>query len=713
MKEIKTKPLVKIADTILTKAPKAALHKANETVKNAAEQKTAKLLSTNSQDHSAAANSADSMVEGGHVVAEKTAHVAVFTVKTTVNIGSKIADAKATSKKIKDITVETHNLSADAYVPDKGANPMSIKTREIQIENVKSREQPIIKTASQEIKTREVSALSAQGSDDSSPSPKLKNATLRPASEPLLSSGNTREVQPQSTIKSREQPIIKTVPQQTNAHRVHTSNVKNRAMPKKPLASQYTINAALPEKGGSLQKQRMQQIKARTAAKTKIAPRSVKTSNTKIRKVGTEEKKAKQTKAALKLAQKTAQQAVHVAKITAEKAAQTVKVIAKAVMSAIKACIAAMQSMFAALVAVGGTAFAVILIVCLVALLAGSVLGIFFAAEPTGHGIPIQDAMSTLNEEYYKQIKVIQEKVPHDHVEIKSSDGVMGIRWEDVLAIYSAKITGADTPTEVVTIDDAKLNMIRTILVDMNSVAYKMRVDSKEITVPVYDADGQLTYDKSGEIITEIQVITETTLIIELQHKTPAQMASEYGFTAKQYSALALLEETQYATLWAQLLGGLTMNGSGEIISPDTDWKGTDIFAWPLPKSFSITSRFGYRKDSFTGKISYHSGTDIAAPYGTPILAAASGTVTVANATDPWGFSYGYHIKLDNGNGKETLYAHCSSICVTPGQTVQQGEVIGFVGSTGNSTGNHLHFEVQLGGEAVDGLDFFKLSAQC
>ncbi|MEG0650224.1 MAG: M23 family metallopeptidase, partial [Oscillospiraceae bacterium] len=544
------------------------LRKACETVKNAAEQKTAELLSTNSQDHSAAANSADSMVEGGHVVAEKTAHVAVFTVKTTVNIGSKIADAKATSKKIKDITAETHNLSTDAYVPDKCANPMSIKTREIQIENV----------------------------------------------------------------KSREQPIIKTVPQQTNAHRVHTSNVKNRAMPKKPLASQYTINAALPEKGGSLQKQRMQQIKARTAAKTKIAPRNVKTSNTKIRKVGTDAKKAKQTKAALKLAQKTAQQAARVAKITAEKAAQTIKVIAKAVMSAIKACIAAMQSMFAALVAVGGTAFAVILIICLVALLAGSVLGIFFAAEPTGHGIPIQDAMSTLNEEYYKQIKVIQEKVPHDHVEIKSSDGVMGIRWEDVLAIYSAKITGADTPTEVVTIDDAKLNMIRTILVDMNSVAYKTRVDRKEITVPVYDADGQLTYDKNGEIITEIQGITETTLIIELQHKTPAQMASEYGFTAKQYSALALLEETQYATLWAQLLGGLTMNGSGEIISPDTDWKGTDIFAWPLPKSFSVTSRFGYRKDSFTGKISYHSGTDIAAPYGTPILAAASGTVTVANA---------------------------------------------------------------------------------
>ena len=109
---------------------------------------------------------------------------------------------------------------------------------------------------------------------------------------------------------------------------------------------------------------------------------------------------------------------------------------------------------------------------------------------------------------------------------------------------------------------------------------------------------------------------------------------------------------------------------------------------------YTITSQFGYRTDPFTGEISYHSGTDIAAPYGTPVLAAAGGTVTVANATDPWGGSYGYYVKIQHDGTFDTLYAHCSSICVTPGQQVQQGEVIGYVGSTGNSTGNHLHFEV-------------------
>ena len=87
---------------------------------------------------------------------------------------------------------------------------------------------------------------------------------------------------------------------------------------------------------------------------------------------------------------------------------------------------------------------------------------------------------------------------------------------------------------------------------------------------------------------------------------------------------------------------------------------------------------------------SYHSGTDIAVPEGTPILAAADGTVTVANALD----SYGYYVKLDHGGGLTTLYAHCSSICVTAGQQVKAGEVIAYVGQTGRATGPHLHFEI-------------------
>ena len=202
------------------------------------------------------------------------------------------------------------------------------------------------------------------------------------------------------------------------------------------------------------------------------------------------------------------------------------------------------------------------------------------------------------------------------------------------------------------------------------------------------------------------ETVTETVLTITITHKTAAEMAGAYHFNSRQNEYLALMMQPDNQNLWAQLLGGL-VPGGGQIITPNTDWVPTGALAWPLPQTFSISSPFGYREDPFTGEIDYHNGTDIAAPNGTQILAAAAGTVTIANGIDPWGGSYGYHIKIDHGNGLETLYAHCSAICVTPGQQVQQGEVIGFVGSTGNSTGSHLHFEVWVNGERIDAIAFF------
>ena len=126
-----------------------------------------------------------------------------------------------------------------------------------------------------------------------------------------------------------------------------------------------------------------------------------------------------------------------------------------------------------------------------------------------------------------------------------------------------------------------------------------------------------------------------------------------------------------------------------------------------LPVAGTITSQFGHRVDPITGEVSSHTGTDIACAEGTPILAAADGTVTVANGLDSWGGSYGYYIQIDHGGGLETLYAHCSSICVTTGQQVQSGQVIGYVGHTGRATGSHLHFEVRANGNRVNPLQNF------
>ena len=144
--------------------------------------------------------------------------------------------------------------------------------------------------------------------------------------------------------------------------------------------------------------------------------------------------------------------------------------------------------------------------------------------------------------------------------------------------------------------------------------------------------------------------------------------------------------------------------GGGE---QETTWEGIGIFEWPLPGDFSITSPFGYRTDPITGEVSFHDGVDIAAPEGTAILAAADGVVVTANRTDSWGGSYGYYVLIQHDETYETLYAHCSEVLVKAGQEVEQGDVIALVGSTGNSTGNHLHFEVREGGSKVNPMGFF------
>jgi len=116
------------------------------------------------------------------------------------------------------------------------------------------------------------------------------------------------------------------------------------------------------------------------------------------------------------------------------------------------------------------------------------------------------------------------------------------------------------------------------------------------------------------------------------------------------------------------------------------------------PAPGPIVSGFGYRQNPIGGGSGFHSGVDIAAPFGTPIRACKAGKVVIAS----WQGGYGNAVVLDHGGGMGTLYGHQSSMAVSVGQTVSSGQVIGYVGSTGNSTGPHLHFEVRLGGTPVD-----------
>ncbi len=137
---------------------------------------------------------------------------------------------------------------------------------------------------------------------------------------------------------------------------------------------------------------------------------------------------------------------------------------------------------------------------------------------------------------------------------------------------------------------------------------------------------------------------------------------------------------------------------------------GTGVFRWPLDSGYNyITSGYGYRNTGIPGASTNHPGYDIAADYGTPIYAADSGTVLVSYY-DEWG--YGNYVTISHGNGYTTTYGHMSSRAVSVGDKIQKGQVIGYVGSTGISSGPHLHFEIRENGTPLNPGRFFTGSLQ-
>ena len=384
-------------------------------------------------------------------------------------------------------------------------------------------------------------------------------------------------------------------------------------------------------------------------------------------------------------------------RFAAQKAADGAGGTAVAVRSAIRDFLAGLHSLTAILAAGVATALGIVIVSCLVAFVSGSAYGIFFAANaPNAASVTVREAVETLTAEYRDRLEEISDTVQHDRQDITANDDVYYIRWQDVLAVFSSYVAGSEQGAPVAALTENQVDKLREIMWAMNAVDYSTRAETAVIE----------TTDKNGKATTT--EITETVLVIELTHKTPNEMALDYHFTARQSTYLQLLQDPQYEELWAELLGGFAQGG-GELMSPDSTRTPTGTLQWPLPVAGTITSQFGHRVDPITGEVSSHTGTDIACAEGTPILAAADGTVTVANGLDSWGGSYGYYIQIDHGGGLETLYAHCSSICVTTGQQVQAGQVIGYVGHTGRATGSHLHLEVSVDGNRADVLRYFTL----
>ena len=392
-----------------------------------------------------------------------------------------------------------------------------------------------------------------------------------------------------------------------------------------------------------------------------------------------------------------AQMQTHTQKIrfSAQKVASGTGRTTVAVCSAIRHFLASLHSLVVAIATGISVALSIIIVISLVAFVSGSAYGIFFAADaPNAASVTVREAVETLTEEYRDRLEEISDTVQHDRQDITANDDVYYIRWQDVLAVFSSYVSGNEQGAPVAALTEEQVDKLRETMWAMNAVDYATRAETAVIETT--DEDGNPTTTE----------ITETVLVIELTHKTPDEMAADYHFTTRQNSYLQLLQDPQYEELWTELLGGFAQGG-GELMNPDSTRTPTGTLQWPLPVAGTITSQFGHRVDPITGEVSSHTGTDIACAEGTPILAAADGTVTVANSLDSWGGSYGYYIQIDHGGGLETLYAHCSSICVTTDQQVQAGQVIGYVGHTGRATGSHLHLEVHVNGSRTDAMRYF------
>ena len=327
-----------------------------------------------------------------------------------------------------------------------------------------------------------------------------------------------------------------------------------------------------------------------------------------------------------------------------------------------------------ALLGAGGVVLLLAMVIGAAAAVIGSPMGILFADESGDpNSIRIAEIVAETNADFGTAINDIVSAHPEcseTTMEYDYEDGhTWASYWPEVLAVFAVQ-NNLNNDGDVVVIDESKKRLIQDTFWAMHEISAEV----EEVTVTPEPTEDEPDPEPATEYILHIAVSS----------KSVDALADLYRFTQDQRDILhQLLSEEMRPSLLA-LCGGIAV-ADGEL-------------CWPLPGHTYISCHFG-EADAFgnTG----HRGTDIPAPEGTPILAAHSGTVLVSG----WNDSYGNQVLLDNGAGLSTRYAHMTASAVTAGETVTAGQVIGYVGSTGDSTGNHLHFEVMQDGVRVNPMD--------
>ena len=327
-----------------------------------------------------------------------------------------------------------------------------------------------------------------------------------------------------------------------------------------------------------------------------------------------------------------------------------------------------------ALLGASGVVLLLAMVIGAAAAVIGSPMGILFADESGDpNSIRIAEIVAETNADFGTAINDIVSAHPEcseTTMEYDYEDGhTWASYWPDVLAVFAVQ-NNLNNDGDVVVIDEGKKRLIQDTFWAMHEISAEV----EEVT-----ATPEPTEDEPDP-----EPVTEYILHITVSSKSVDALADLYRFTQDQRDILhQLLSEEMRPSLLA-LCGGIAV-ADGEL-------------CWPLPGHTYISCHFG-EVDAFGN--AGHRGTDIPAPEGTPILAAHRGTVLVSG----WNDSYGNQVLLDNGAGLSTRYAHMTQTAVTAGEAVTAGQVIGYVGSTGDSTGFHLHFEVMQNGVRMNPLE--------
>jgi murein DD-endopeptidase MepM/ murein hydrolase activator NlpD len=252
---------------------------------------------------------------------------------------------------------------------------------------------------------------------------------------------------------------------------------------------------------------------------------------------------------------------------------------------------------------------------------------------------------------------------------------------------------------EVVEYDNNIMEMLAATRQKIADTKAELETDKQE-----QEAAKVKLQQKEAELEKQIQEATNLVKQMEAQSDSYQvalqQLAEEEDAISAQIDQkVAELEKQQEAARQAQNQS----QGQSQNQDQGTAGSSSSGYLWPLGGYTSISSGFGGRTHPIAGVWRMHNGVDVPAPGGTPIRATKSGQVIVS----AYGGSYGNYVSISHGGGSSSLYAHMSKRAVGAGQTVQKGQVIGYVGTTGSSTGNHLHFEIKVHGSRINPLSVF------